>query len=446
MICEGEITSALLALNSVCPGIATLAALLMHTFTYEYDVICLCGLLSLSFFLSLRGRGFHSPEYKWYERCSPVEIYHGKLGESRYFHHFAGKNFLFTAVVAYRKSVLMYLFYNNILYYIRFHAVLLGICPAGETDIIFNPGLSYIMQVDDTCYYISETHEDDSDYQVVQPTCFQTGLWRTSATLGLLGMYISGIDPVQLLHQSQTDYEEIDGCQKKKNTNQQKHSHTSNQSSGSPTSTIVDPIFFSGTEDIHVSNPSLEEIDEHLAEQYAADVTNWQHDIQLGLQLLKYHAEGEQQAAKPVVKLNVVPRQTSLENHHGARPHSFHVPSISTDEGRRQSPVLETIQETAPELVIIEPSGATVPHDMNLEKPRKNHSQPLFGFRRSSSHDFGRALKFEDKKKSSSLLKLTHIGDNSKYIYVAAIFYLIYTFLQCPCSLLSLQSTAIKVT
>ena len=340
----------------------------------------------------------------------------------------------------------MYLYYNNILHYIRFHVVLLGICPAGKTDIIFNPGLSYMMKVDDMCYYISETHEDDSDYQVVQPTCFQTGLWRTSATLGLLGMYISGIDPVQLLHQSQIEYEENEVGHRRKNMSQRKQSHISKQSGGSPTSTIVDPIFFSGTEDIQLSSPPPEEIDEQLAEKWAADVTNWQHDVQLGLQLLKYHAEGEQQAAKPVVKLNVVPRQPSLENQHSIRSHSYTVPSISTDEGRRQSPVLETIQETAPELIIIEAPDVGIPQDMNLEKQRKNHNQPaLFNFRRSSSHDFGRILKAEDKKKSSSLLKLTNIGDNSKNIHVA-IFCLIDTFLQYPCSLVPPQYTAIKVT
>ena len=302
--------------------------------------------------------------------------------------------------------------------------MLLGICPAGKTDIIFNPGLNYMMQVDDMCYYISETHEDDSDYQVVQPTCFQTGLWRTSATLGLLGMYISGIDPVQLLQQSQSEYEENEICQRRKNTFQKKHPYTSKQPSGSPTSTIVDPIFFCGTEDIHEDSPSPEEIDEQLAEQLAADVTNWQHDVQLGLQLLKYHAEGEQQAAKPVVKLNVVPRL--LENQHSIRSHSLNVPSISTDDGRRQSPTLETISETGPELVIVEPPPA-VPYDMIIEKQRRIHSQPaILNFKRSSSHDFAKTLKAEDKKKSSSLLKLANISDNGKniYIYIYWIFFI----------------------
>lgn len=313
--------------------------------------------------------------------------------------------------------------------------MLLGICPAGKTDVIFNPGLNYMMQTDDMCYYISETHEDDSDYQVVQPTCFQTGLWRTSATLGLLGMYISGIDPVQLLQQSQSEYEENEVCQRRKNTFQKKHPYTSKQPSGSPTSTIVDPIFFGGTEDIYERTPSPEEMDEQLAEQLAADVTNWQHDIQLGLQLLKYHAEGEHQAAKPVVKLNVVPRH---ENQHSIRSHSLNVPSLSTDDGRRQSPTLETISETGPELVIVEGPADPIPHDLIFEKQRRIHSQPSgLSFKRSSSHDFVKTLKHEDKRKSSSLLKLTNITDNSKNIM--DIFYMILHFLQYPYSLVSYQ-------
>lgn len=35
VLCEGELVTSILALNSVCPGISTLLALLMHTFTFE---------------------------------------------------------------------------------------------------------------------------------------------------------------------------------------------------------------------------------------------------------------------------------------------------------------------------------------------------------------------------------------------------------------------------
>ena len=35
IICEKELTNSLLAMNAICPGMSTVASLLMHTFTYE---------------------------------------------------------------------------------------------------------------------------------------------------------------------------------------------------------------------------------------------------------------------------------------------------------------------------------------------------------------------------------------------------------------------------
>ena len=84
VVCEGELKCALLANNSHCPGIATLVTLLLHTFKPEE-------------------RDFSGDDYKLYSQCAPCEIYHSQLGKSKYFHHFAGKNFLYTAVVSYRK-------------------------------------------------------------------------------------------------------------------------------------------------------------------------------------------------------------------------------------------------------------------------------------------------------------------------------------------------------
>lgn len=39
IICEQEMTNSLLAMNAICPGISTVAALLMHTFPYELVVL-----------------------------------------------------------------------------------------------------------------------------------------------------------------------------------------------------------------------------------------------------------------------------------------------------------------------------------------------------------------------------------------------------------------------
>lgn len=46
---------------------------------------------------------WNSEEYTLYTSCAPCEIYDTKLKGSIYFHHFVGKNFLYTAVVAFRK-------------------------------------------------------------------------------------------------------------------------------------------------------------------------------------------------------------------------------------------------------------------------------------------------------------------------------------------------------
>ena len=51
----------------------------------------------------LRERAFTSEDYKLYNKCAPCEVYDSRLGDSKYFHHFVGKNFLYAAVVAYRK-------------------------------------------------------------------------------------------------------------------------------------------------------------------------------------------------------------------------------------------------------------------------------------------------------------------------------------------------------
>jgi len=46
-----------------------------------------------------------SQDHKFYSECAPCEVYDSTVRESLYFHHFVGKNFLFAAVVGYRKYV-----------------------------------------------------------------------------------------------------------------------------------------------------------------------------------------------------------------------------------------------------------------------------------------------------------------------------------------------------
>lgn len=380
IVCERELTNSLLALNTLCPGISTIAALLMHTFTYE-------------------GRGFPSSDYNWFEKCSPCEIYQIRLSESRYFHHFGGKNFLFSSVVAYRK----------------FHVVLLGVRQANQDKIIFNPGIRYILREDDTCYYISDTEEEYSDYQVVKPTCFQAGLWSASATLGLLSMHLAGIDPQTFI---QPDGDETDGkkqlpfAARKISDQSQKISIENNFFVGSD----FDSEETDHKEDTDIGEQHRDDIGE-LDTQLKAEVCNWQQDVQVGLQLLKYHGESRDSMSKPVVKFNVIPK-----SHDIICARSLSVPSPTNASSQPVEPHPETIPETYPEVVVIETEtnvNTNVKEEL-IHHRHKLHSQfshpSLFGlFQRSVSTDNPQEIHHHHRNKterghSSTFLKLHH-GD-----------------------------------
>ena len=166
------------------------------------------------------------------------------------------------------------------------------------------------MHKDDICYYISDTHESNSDYQVVQPTCFQTGLWQTSATLGLLGMYISGINPANLFHQGQVSFEDMENGGNKKLMFPRtfsidkgiKRNPSLESSLPHVEGETIDGSAFAGTDNEEVC---IVDDDEMLIdEQLAVEMTNWQHDVQLGLQLLNYHAKHDM-IHRPCVKLSI---------------------------------------------------------------------------------------------------------------------------------------------
>ncbi len=218
----------------------------------------------------------------------------------------------------------------------RFHVVLLGVCPATSSHIIFNPGITYIMKEDDTCYYISETKEEYSDYQVVKPTCFEEGLWNTSATIGLLSMYMVGIDPDKFV--SPTDSDETDGQKRylKRIISMQSERKISMESlPASPKRTVSDE---------HVL-PTLDDEDiESLDSQIIAEECNWQEEAHVGVQLLKYHSSSGEK--KPVVKLNVVPRHCS----HSSKRQSMSTCPNPGYDFRTHDPVTET----APEIVVVD--------------------------------------------------------------------------------------------
>ena len=146
--------------------------------------------------------------------------------------------------------------------------MLIGVRRSGAGNILFNPGINYVMKSDDVCYYISETKEEYSDFRVVKPTCFQEGLWKSSAMLGLLALNLADIRPEQLLEHPE------------------------------------DPVIHQE----HTDGIGLEEEEEEeLDDQVVAEMSNWQHDVQRGIQLLRYHGEsGEHQFINPSIKLSVL--------------------------------------------------------------------------------------------------------------------------------------------
>ena len=273
--------------------------------------------------------------------------------------------------------------------------LLLGICPLGGTDVLFNPGIHHIMDRNDECYYISETNEHYSDHQIIQASTFQSSLWRTSATLGLLAMYISGIDPDQMFHQTQ-EYEERDSDNKRAFPRSMSYERLKRVSSPDPIPDIHVEGVVSGTSLTEGAElPPIEEED-LLDEQLAVEVTNWQHDVQHGLQLLKYHGEGEQPDRKPCVKLSV---RSHHEGHHSPRSHSLPV-SAATGVVMETHPLpsLGVIPEDEPEVVVMsEEEPHLLPHLQKVADKQHNsgaggkhriHSQPSlfhFGFNKRQS-------------------------------------------------------------
>ncbi|XP_064392695.1 potassium channel subfamily T member 1-like [Halichondria panicea] len=259
VVCEGELRSALLASNSICPGISTLVTLLLHTFKPEQ-------------------RRLSSEEYQLYAKCAPCEIYDSQLGDSKYFHHFEGKNFLYTAVVAFRK----------------YNVTLLGVRSHGTGELLLNPSLEYIMHQDDICYYIGFTREEYS--KVGGATSINHALQGTCAKLAIYSMISAGIDPYTLNERAAVDV------------------HASNETLNSDSSIDGDPVTFFITE---ASEPSLN------TEQQKTTL-----ETRRGLHLFKYLSDIEPTAI-PVVKINIASSDTNLQHSTGdnssVSSHGYHM-------------------------------------------------------------------------------------------------------------------------
>ena len=147
-----------------------------------------------------------SPDYRLYDMCSSCEVYDSLVKDSKYFHFFIGKNFLFASVVAYRRLVRRVNFVRRdvlipcpvVGVLNRYQVTLLGVKPKDSRDILLNPGLHYILQEDDVCYYIGFTREEYSKVRETPPSPVRMAIWQTCANLALLSLSLAGISTEQL--------------------------------------------------------------------------------------------------------------------------------------------------------------------------------------------------------------------------------------------------------
>uniref|UniRef100_A0A1I8HUA2 Potassium channel subfamily T member 2 n=1 Tax=Macrostomum lignano TaxID=282301 RepID=A0A1I8HUA2_9PLAT len=139
IVCEDEFKYAILANNCLCPGISTLVTLLLHT---------------------SRGQEGQTSSEEWiriYGKCSGNEIYHVRLGESRFFGEYADKSFTYASFHAHRK----------------YGVGLVAVKSAGpNSQIQLKP-----RPASHTCYYMSITKEENTAF-VETPVVPERGLDR----------------------------------------------------------------------------------------------------------------------------------------------------------------------------------------------------------------------------------------------------------------------------
>ena len=75
---------------------------------------------------------------------------------------------------------------------------LLGVRPKNTRHTLLNPGLHYILNEDDICFYIGFTREEYSKVREATPSPVRTAIWQTCANLALLSMSVAGINTDQL--------------------------------------------------------------------------------------------------------------------------------------------------------------------------------------------------------------------------------------------------------
>ncbi|KAF8786962.1 Potassium channel subfamily T member 2 like protein [Argiope bruennichi] len=138
VVCEDEFKYALLANNCLCPGTSTLVTLLLHT---------------------SRGQEGQMSAEEWhriYGKCSGNEIYHIRLGDSRFFGEYEGKPFTLASFHSHRK----------------YGVTLVGVKTemGGTWPILLNPGPNYILKASDICFYMNITKEENSAFLPAEHT------------------------------------------------------------------------------------------------------------------------------------------------------------------------------------------------------------------------------------------------------------------------------------
>ncbi|GAB1286092.1 Potassium channel subfamily T member 1 [Apodemus speciosus] len=130
VVCEEECKYAMLALNCICPATSTLITLLVHT--------------------SRGQEGQESPEQwqRMYGRCSGNEVYHIRMGDSKFFREYEGKSFTYAAFHAHKK----------------YGVCLIGLKREEGKSILLNPGPRHTLAASDTCFYINITKEENSAF------------------------------------------------------------------------------------------------------------------------------------------------------------------------------------------------------------------------------------------------------------------------------------------
>ncbi|XP_053523755.1 potassium channel subfamily T member 1 isoform X4 [Artibeus jamaicensis] len=142
VVCEEECKYAMLALNCICPATSTLITLLVHT--------------------SRGQEGQESPEQwqRMYGRCSGNEVYHVRMGDSKFFREYQGKSFTYAAFHAHKK----------------YGVCLIGLKREDNKSILLNPGPRHTLAASDTCFYINITKEENSAFTFKQEETRRRGL------------------------------------------------------------------------------------------------------------------------------------------------------------------------------------------------------------------------------------------------------------------------------